>query len=94
MTKVNKVLYIQHEGTTEHHRRGATTQAARFNEIQRTNDYLRYKYDDLIHKRILELGEEDIFWINDDIKSNIYLYIQNGCKDKLKSFNHNLWPGY
>ena len=94
MTKVNKVLYIQHEGTTEHHRRGATTQAARFNEIQRTNDYLRYKYDDLIHKRILELGDEDIFWINDDIKSNIYLYIQNGCKDKLKSFNHNLWPGY
>lgn len=94
MTKVNKVLYIQHQGNRVQYNRGATVQGHRFKEIQRTNDYLRYKYDDLIHKRIIELGGEDILWVNDDVKSNIYLYIQNGCKDELKSFNHNLWPGY
>lgn len=71
MTKVDKVLYIQHEGTTKTSGRGDTTQSARFKEIQRTNELLRFKYDDQIHARLLELGVEDPFWINETYKSDV-----------------------
>jgi glycosyltransferase involved in cell wall biosynthesis len=86
MTKVDKVLYIQHEGTTAYSTRGTTTQAARFKEIQRTNELLRWKYDDQIHYRVLELCGEDPFWINEDAKSNIRL-----PHEKLPIFNNILY---
>lgn len=71
MTKVDKVLYIQHEGTTKTSGRGDTTQSIRFKEIQRTNELLRFKYDDQIHAKLLELGVEDPFWINETYKSDV-----------------------
>ena len=63
MCKVNKVLYIQHEGNSnDNNGRGSTTQGNRFNEILRLGVLLRWKYDKQIHERILELGYEDIIW--------------------------------
>jgi glycosyltransferase involved in cell wall biosynthesis len=63
MCKINKILYIQHEGSSnDNHGRGSTTQGQRFQEILRTGVLLRWKYDEQIHKRILELGYEDKFW--------------------------------
>ena len=62
MTKVDKVLYIQYEGTGERGVNGETTQSQRFAEIQRTNTLLYRKYDKEIHERILELGMKDTAW--------------------------------
>ena len=86
MTKVDKLLYIQHEGKREDGHRGSTTQSVRFFEIQRTNELLRWKYDKRIHDRILELGGEDPFWVNDEQQSNINLPYS-----ELKKFNHTLY---
>lgn len=63
MAKVDKVLYIQHEGdcVDEGKRRNTTTES-RFKEIQRINYFLYHKYDKQIHNRILELGFEDPIW--------------------------------
>lgn len=63
MTKVNKVLYIQHEGDSPRgEESGETTQSKRFNEIQRVCYLLYRKYDKAIHDRILELGFSDYAW--------------------------------
>lgn len=62
MTKVNKVLYIQDEGDGERGKTSDTAQSKRFAEIQRTDQYLKWKYDMAVHKRILELGFEDTAW--------------------------------
>jgi hypothetical protein len=62
MTKVNKVLYIQYEGTSNRIDGGETTQGKRFAEIQRTCFLLKEKYDDAIHERILKLGFTDYAW--------------------------------
>lgn len=63
MAKVDKVLYIQHEGESSgEHKRGDTTTNRRFKEIQRVNHLLHNKYDKQIHERILELGFEDPVW--------------------------------
>ena len=86
MTKVDTVLYIQHEGTSSGENRSSTTQSERFLEIQRTNELLRWKYDKQIHNRILKLGGEDPFWVNDEQQSNVYLPY-----DELKSFNHTFY---
>ena len=67
MTKVNKVLYIQHEGDGERENATAgTAQSERFAEIQRTDEYLKWKYDLQVHNRILELGYEDVAWNDRD----------------------------
>ena len=87
ITLVDKVLYIQHEGNSTSTSRGQTTQSARFKEIQRTNDYLRMKYDEQIHKRILELGAEDVVWIDENVGSRIFMEYD---KSKLKNFNYTL----
>lgn len=72
MTKIPKVLYIQHEGNRrEGKKRGNTAQSERFDEIQRTNDLLKQKYDKHIHARLIELGVEDPFWLCDRIGSDI-----------------------
>ena len=71
MAKVDKVLYIQHEGEScGEHQRGDTTTNRRFKEIQRVNHFLHCKYDNEIHKRILELGFEDPIWNE-----------ENGCSE-------------
>lgn len=63
MCKVDKVLYIQHEGSSsDNNGRGSTTQGNRFNEILRLGVLLRWKYDRQIHERLLELGYEDKIW--------------------------------
>jgi glycosyltransferase involved in cell wall biosynthesis len=71
MTKIDKVLYIQHEGENQTRRDGTTAQSKRFDEIQRTNDLLRKKYDKQIHDRLISLGVKDPFWINETFGSSI-----------------------
>ena len=90
MTKVNKVLYIQHEGNSGAHGRGQTTQTARFKEIQRSNELLRIKYDKQIHDRIIELGETDYFWVEEWQQSDIHNMEFRKNIPKLKNFNHNI----
>ncbi len=62
MTKIDKVLYIQHEGDGERGVSKDNTQSVRFGEIQRTTILLKELYDLPIHNRILELGFNDIAW--------------------------------
>lgn len=63
MCKVDKVLYIQHEGSSkDNNGRGSTTQGDRLNEIRRMGVILKWKYDKQIHDRILELGYKDYAW--------------------------------
>ena len=63
MCKVNTVLYIQHEGTSERGQEtGETAQSKRFNEIQRTTWIIKVRYDRLIHERVLQLGHTDPVW--------------------------------
>jgi glycosyltransferase involved in cell wall biosynthesis len=87
MTLVDKVLYVQHEGNSTATSRGETTQSARFKEIQRTNEYLRMKYDVDLHNRIIELGAIDPFWVNETIGSDIR---RRYDKKDLVNFNHKL----
>ena len=87
MTLVDTVLYIQHEGNSSETARGETTQSVRFNEIQRTNMYLKIKYDKQIHERVIELGAIDPFWINDEIGSDLD---KEYDKDDLIDFNYVL----
>lgn len=61
MCKVPKVLYVQDEGERKEGS-GDTTQSKRFNEIQRTCQLLKFRYDRLIHERLLSLGHEDPCW--------------------------------
>lgn len=73
MTKIDKTLYLQHEGEGSRESSNATTaQSKRFNEIQRTDSYLKWKYDSAIHNRILELGYEDTAWNEEGGYSDIW----------------------
>jgi glycosyltransferase involved in cell wall biosynthesis len=74
MAKVNKVLYIQHEGESgkDTNNRGNTTTGHRFKEIQRVNNLMYRKYDKEVHNRILELGFEDPVWDEENDSSNIH----------------------
>lgn len=87
MTLVDKVLYIQHEGENDTRRDGVTTQSKRFDEIQRTNEFLRRLYDREIHQRVLDLGGNDPVWVDDVIGSDLRL-----PKDNLINLNHILIP--
>ena len=72
MCKVNKILYIQHEGSSnDNNGRGSTTQGSRFGEIQRTGVLLRWRYDRQIHERLMSLGEEDPIWSDEKGYSEI-----------------------
>lgn len=62
MAKVDKVLYIQHQGNSNENGRGNTATGGRLKEIQRTNCFLKQKYEIDIHNRIIELGIDDIIW--------------------------------
>lgn len=63
MCKVNTILYIQHEGTSERGQEtGETAQSKRFNEIQRTTWIIKCRYDRLVHERVLQLGHNDPVW--------------------------------
>ena len=62
MTKIEKVLYIQHEGDGERGVDTDNTQSVRFAEIQRTTMILKGRFDDDIHRRIIELDHDDIAW--------------------------------
>ena len=83
MAKVNRVLYIQHEGerNTENNQGYATTTGHRFKEIQRINQLLQRKYDTDIHNRIIELGFDDPIWDE-----------KNGCSDLHKEIDINSLP--
>ena len=72
MAKVNKVLYIQHEGNSNGRGRGDTTTLRRIKEIQRINEFLYHKYDKQIHDRIKELGYEDLIWDEEAGRSNLH----------------------
>ena len=61
MTKIDKVLYIQHE-EGERIDGDSNTQSVRFAEIQRTAFLLLETYDKKIHDRILELNFNDTAW--------------------------------
>ena len=78
MAKINKVLYIQHEGSSNTEKVRATTTGDRFKEIQRINDLLYCKYDEAIHNRIIELGYSDPIWDDDGKCSNLNLEIPIG----------------
>ena len=72
MAKVDKVLYIQHQGNTQSNGRGNTATGARLKEIQRVNWMLRNKYDLEIHNRIIELGIDDIIWDDEKQISEVH----------------------
>lgn len=62
MTKIDKALYIQHQGDGERGVSKDNTQSVRFAEIQRTTMLLKNMYDRKIHERILALGHKDTAW--------------------------------
>lgn len=67
MIHVPEVLYIQYMNSG-----GNNTQEPRRAEIQRLVDYIQKKYDNLIHKRILELGGKDWLWDDKLNKSELH----------------------
>ena len=71
MAKVDKVLYIQHQGTSKENGRGDTATGARLKEIARTNILLKWKYEVPIHERIIELIGEDPVWDESINESNV-----------------------
>lgn len=88
MCKVNKVLYIQHEGSSnDNNGRGSTTQGNRFSEILRIGVLLRWKYDPQIHERLLQLGYEDIIWNDEKGYSEIRI-----MKDDIPRINYVYEP--
>ena len=88
MCKIDKVLYIQHEGSSsDNNGRGSTTQGNRFGEIVRTGVLLRWKYDKQIHERLLELGSEDPIWNEEGGYSEIRI-----ITDELPALNYIYKP--
>ena len=72
IAKVDKVLYIQHQGNSKENGRGNTATGDRLKEIQRVNWLLYQKYDQEIHRRILELGYEDVIWDEENETSDLH----------------------
>ena len=91
MTLVPKVLYIQHEGeenaAKKSRDKGDTTQSKRFFEIQRMNELLQQKYNEDIHRRVLELGATDPFWLPETRGCNVRAKYN---KEELINFNYTL----
>ena len=88
MCKIDKVLYIQHEGSSsDNNGRGSTTQGNRYGEIVRTGVLLRWKYDKQIHERLLELGSEDPIWNEEGGYSEIRI-----ITDELPALNYTYEP--
>ena len=81
MAKVDKVLYIQHQGNSNENGRGDTATGSRLKEIQRVNWLLYKKYDQEIHNRIIELGYDDVIWDENNRVSDLHMAID---ADKLE----------
>ena len=77
MAKVNKVLYIQHQGNSRENGRGDTATGGRLDEIQRLNLLVKWRYEKEIHNRILELGVEDLIWNEETGESDLRKKIDN-----------------
>jgi hypothetical protein len=77
MAKVDKVLYIQHQGVSRENGRGNTATGARVKEIQRLNSMLKWKYEQAIHDRILELGFNDPIWDDKLNESNLEINLSD-----------------
>ena len=75
MAKVDKVLYIQHQGESNENGRGNTATGGRLKEIQRVNWLLYQKYDQEIHNRIIELGYDDVIWDENNGTSDLHMAI-------------------
>jgi glycosyltransferase involved in cell wall biosynthesis len=75
MAKVDKVLYIQHQGESNENGRGNTATGGRLKEIQRVNWLLYQKYDQEIHNRIIELGYDDVIWDENNESSDLHMAI-------------------
>lgn len=71
MTKIDDVLYIQHEDDKRGDINGSNTQSKRFKEIQRSSQILKQHFDNDVHERIVELGYYDCVW-NDDGYSELH----------------------
>lgn len=72
MTKINKILYIQHEDVGKRGETGNNTQSVRYKEIQRFAWYLKHYYDKKVHERILELGFTDYAWNKKRMESELW----------------------
>lgn len=81
IAKVDKVLYIQHQGESKENGRGDTATGSRLKEIQRVNWLLYKKYDQEIHNRIIELGYDDVIWDENNRVSDLHMAID---ADKLE----------
>ena len=81
MAKVDKGLYIQHQGESKENGRGDTATGSRLKEIQRVNWLLYKKYDQEIHNRIIELGYDDVIWDENNRVSDLHMAID---ADKLE----------
>lgn len=90
MTQIDKVLYIQWQDDNGPRRNSKNTQGRRYDEIQRTNIYLRHKYNLLIHERVLELGGSEIYWDSDKKYYNIDKFVVNPVE--LKSLSNLYVP--
>ena len=76
MTKVNKVLYVQHEGKREDVS-SENAQNKRFKEIQRVVWLLKEKYDKKIHDRLADFGIPDNIWDETSQSSNLKATTKN-----------------
>ena len=84
--KIPKVLYIQHEGSSnDANGRGSTTQGSRLPEIVRLGVYLKDKYDKEIHDKILSDGYDDYVWNEKEGYS-----ILNSNSGVLPAYNYTL----
>lgn len=86
MCKIPKILYIQHEGTTEKSSRGSTTQAKRFGEIVRVGKFIKERYDFDIHNFFTKKTGLDPYWNEEYGFSNIL----DGPKDGTENINYTL----
>ena len=84
--KIPKVLYIQHEGSSnDANGRGSTTQGSRLPEIMRIGVYLKYKYDREIHDKILADGYDDYVWNEKEERSEL-----DSNDGELEAYNYTL----
>ena len=86
ITKIEKCLYIQHEGAGERGENQDNAQSKRFAEIQRTTILLKDRFDEDIHNRIIELGHNDTAWDDNFRCSNLYLPHEKGAEKMNNSY--------
>lgn len=90
MCKVDKVLYIQHEGSSnDASGRGSTTQGKRMSEILRLGVLLRQRYDEEIHNYFVNNGYGDPYWVTEE-NGDGYSDIWSGVKEGTVNLNYVL----